>query len=65
MTLRIARSVSDAAGSRRIVVSVTRVRYVAASASRGRLFASGCVDMSRRVKLASAREAVARVILRR
>jgi transposase InsO family protein len=65
MKLRIARSVSDAAGSRLIAVSVTLVQYVAASTSRGRLFASGCVDLGRKVKLASAREAVAPVIPRR
>jgi hypothetical protein len=33
--------------------------------SRPTLFASGCVDMSGKVRLASAREAVAPVILRR
>ena len=41
------------------------VQYVAGSASHGRPFASGCVDMSWKGKWASGHEPVAPVILRR
>jgi hypothetical protein len=55
MTLRIVPSADDAAGLRRIAILVTRVQCVAGSASRSRLFAGSCVDISRKLKLVSAR----------